>query len=190
MASSWFDVVTSESLNPKTYSFGNPGNTWNSRIISPKLHQVPRHWINSFTSFFFYIFYFLCTQRKKDWMLAIVAGHPPSRPQTRWDQEGMTFLHADFKQTLEKETLSKRRWCIRSSNLKAHQVRLWRPRCSCCPRPKLLNIFRALKLTVPPRGHFTIRFGVEDIRWTALRSFSAPFVHPGLEGLKLLDLYG
>lgn len=162
MALSWSDGVTSESLNPKTYSLGNPGNTWNSRRISPKLLQVPRHWIDSFTSFFYYLF--LCTQRKKHWILAIVAGHPPSLHQTRWDQEGMTFLHADFKQTLEKETQSKRLSCIGSSNQKPHQVRLWRPRCSCCPRPKLFNIFRALKLTLAPCGHFTIRFGVKDIR--------------------------
>lgn len=76
MVSLWFvRPVTRESLNPKPYSFGNPGSTWNSRSASPKLLKVPRRQINSFT---FFPFFFLRLYKDKDESLNVSNSRRPS----------------------------------------------------------------------------------------------------------------
>lgn len=108
----------------------NPGNTWNSRTILPKVPKVPRRRINSFT----------LNVDKETLNISNSCRQSNAAPATLLWPGGCDLSDASFKQTLEKK--KKKKKTVRQADVweqlqpQPHQVRLWSSLCPCCPGPE------------------------------------------------------
>ena len=200
MDSSWYFLFSvswpGSPWIPNPIALENPGNTWNSRSISPKLLQVPRHQINSFT-FSFIILFFCVKKETKVWTLAIAAGQSAiASTNLLWprgrDLSACRLQTDTWKGSAVREASV--RWRLRPKTPSGKAVK---SPCSCCPGPEPFNFFGALKLTCPQFVSLHSLSSSTDLvpkeGWliNARLSCSAHlFVPLGLEALNAWRLFG